>query len=208
VADVVSSSARPPPSLNGADWASSDAKRLICQDMLDGLVPIDEKIHDVERLYNELYAHQPEFRDFPFDRTRYADRIGRLQTVVKRMKWAAQYDQECFNDFRLKFPQQSHGPTGKPLWKDSEADRCLKEDMTNGLHLQMKPGKLFETRDCYQPFGKHRFSKGINQLTEAAKPYGTNPMQAAAKKAKKDKTKVKNCPEISRLGNIDAYHNH
>ena len=30
---------RPPVSLNGADWASSDAKHLIVQDMMDGLVP-------------------------------------------------------------------------------------------------------------------------------------------------------------------------
>ena len=34
-----------------------------------------------------------------------------------------------------------------------------------------------------------------------------NPMQAAAKKKKKDKTKVKNRPEISGLGSIDPFEN-
>jgi hypothetical protein len=39
----------PPATLNGADWISSDAKRLMCQEMMDGLVPVHGKIDDGER---------------------------------------------------------------------------------------------------------------------------------------------------------------
>ena len=88
---------RPPATLNGANWGSSAAKHLIVQDMMDGLVPYDEKIRDYKHLYDELYAHQPEFRDFPFDLERYRSRITRIQAAVKRLKWAADYDEQCLN---------------------------------------------------------------------------------------------------------------
>ena len=113
---------RPPATLNGADWGTSAAKRLIAQDMMDGLVPVDERITNVRRLFDEFYAHQPEFQDFPFDLERYRDRFQRIQKAVRRLQWSAKYDDECFKEFRQKFPQCTHGPTGKPLRKDSEAD--------------------------------------------------------------------------------------
>ena len=198
---------RPPASLNGADWGSSDAKHLIVQDMMDGLVSCEEPIKNVRHLFDEMYAHQPEFRDFPFDQERYKSRFTRIQKVVKRLKWAAEYDSKCLEEARALYPQQTHGPTGVILWENSEADRLLKEDMANGLHLTMKPGDLFQTRECYKTFGKRRFSKRIDQLREAAKPYGLNPQQAAEKREKKHKNKVKNRPNYSRKDTTAPYSN-
>jgi hypothetical protein len=83
--------------------------------------------------------------------------------------------------------------------------------MANGLHLTQKHKDLFATRACYKPFGKKRLSKRIDQKKEAAKPYGMNPMQAAARKAdkksKKGANKVKSRPEVSRLGALQPYSN-
>jgi hypothetical protein len=198
---------RPPPSLNGADWVSSDAKKLLVQDMLDGLVPVNEKIKDIEKLFNELYAHQPEFRDFPFDKERYKTRIERLQTSVQCLQWGAQYDKDMLVEARKKFPKPSYGPTGVINWQDSDADHFLELDMEAGKHLEMKPSELRDTRECYKHFSKKRFSKRIDQKREAAKPYGMNPMQAAAKKQKKSAVKVQNRPEISRAATQSPYNN-
>ena len=72
--------------------------------------------------------------------------------------------------------------------------------MAWGLHDEMTPSELRETNlEVYGSFSKKRFAKRIDQKREASKPYGANPMQAAAKKAAKDKKKVKNRPDISRL---------
>ena len=155
--------ARPPATLNGADWGSSDAKKLIIQDMLDGLVPVREKVRDIEKLFNELYAHQPEFKDFPFDKERYKDRIERLQTNVRRTQWGAQYDKDMLAEARKIFPKQSHGPTGVINWKDSEADHFLELDMQADLHKHMKPSELWATRACYKHFSLKRFTKRIDQ---------------------------------------------
>ncbi len=198
---------RPPASLNDADWGSSKAKHLIVQDMMDGLVPYDEKIKDIKRLFDEMYAHQPEFQDFPFDEEHYKARIGRSQKAVKRLKWAADHDEKCLIEARAMFPKQTHGPTGKILWEGSEAAEWLEIDFQAGKHLEMAPSELRETRDCYKLFSKRRFSKRIDQMREAAKPYGMNPAQAAARRAKKQEKKVKNRPDFSRVGSTEAYQN-
>ena len=204
---MMASPDRPPATLNGADWGRSDAKHLMVQDMIDGLVPCDKPIKDITRLYNDMYAHQPEFKNFPFDAVRYKDRVGRIQKTVKRLKWAAAYDKECLDEARKKYPQQSHGPTGTILWEGSEAARLLEIDMAAGKHLvpNFKPGDLWETKDEYKKFTKRRFSKRIDQKKEAAKPYGENPAMVQAKREKKQIRKIKNRPQISRAGMTNPY---
>lgn len=169
--------------------------------MLDGSVPMDEKTKDVKCRFDQMCAHQPEFNDFPFDLTRCKGRVNRIQDAVKKLCWSSEHDKECHVEFRAAFPKLTHGPTGKPLWKDSEANRLLKEAMQQGLHLQMGPGDAsFETNAVWAPFRKRSFSERIDQLKEVAKPCGCNPMQAAKKKERKDKTKIKDRPDISRAG--------
>lgn len=200
-------SERPPCGLKSAEWGSSAAKRLTGQDMLDGLVLIDEKIRDPKQLHEELCAHQPEFSDFPFDLTRHKDRFARIQAAVKRLRWSADCDKECFDEFGATFPQQTHGPTGKPLWKDSEADHQLKQAMQADLHLQISPGESFATNPIWASFGKSQFSERIDQSKEAAKPCGANPMQATAKKKRKDQTEIKDRPTTGRVGGVAAHNN-
>ena len=74
--------------------------------------------------------------------------------------------------------------------------------------------QLFEKREIYAPFGLERLTKRVDQKKEAAKPYGMNPMQAAAakekkkaKKQKREKAKVKDRPEVSRVGKVQPYNN-
>ena len=168
--------------------------------MLGGIVPVQEKIVNVFKLWSTLYAHQPEFKDFPFEESRYKSRIESLQKSIARLSWAARYVQQCLVQARAKYPNQTHGPTGETLWHGSDADKQLEHNMPWGLHEHMTPEELGATNlKVYGPFSKKRFAKRINQKREASKPYGANPMQAAAKKEDKEKKKLKNRPDISRL---------
>ena len=210
VGKKLSAADKPPVSLNGEQWINSSAKHLMTQDMLDGLVPVNEKIHNVFKLYDTMYAHQPEFKAFPFEESRYKSRIEALQKSIKSLAWAARYDDQCFVEAKAKYPDPTHGPTGEILWRDSDADKQLEHDMAWGLHEQMTPEELRETNlEVYGEFSKKRFAKRIDQKREASKPYGANPMQAAAKKATKEKKKLKNRPDISRLAaqGVNAYVN-
>lgn len=38
------------------DWAASDAKQLMAQDMMDGLVPYLVEIKNKKKLYDDMYA--------------------------------------------------------------------------------------------------------------------------------------------------------
>ena len=201
---------RPPASLNKEKWQYSEARKIIAQDMIDGIVPIDEKIKDTRKLYEELYAHLPEFNDFPFDKTRYDTRVKSLQGIVTKLKWAAQYDAEAFAHDRAIHPASTHGHTGTLLWKGSEADNWLKVDMNSGLHNvpNFKPQELRMTRDCYQQFSKRRFSKRVDQLRQRAKPFGKTPGQAASKREKKKTTNVGDHQETRSRGRLlDPYVN-
>lgn len=192
------------------DWQYSDARKIMAQDMIDNVVPIDVKIQNTEDLYYELYAHLPAFKEWPYDRKTFDRRIASLQEIVTRLKWAAQCDRDALAHDRAMHPQPTHAPNGRLLWKGSEADRWLKVDMHSGLHLQMKPEQLRETRDCYKEFSKRRFSKRIDQLKEKAKPFGCTPGQASSKKKKKknkNNGRVENDPSISRRLILEPYIN-
>ena len=178
--------------------------------MLDGLVSFEEKINDVEGLFEEMYAHQPEFANFPWDLERYKARFQRIQTAVKRLKWAAKYDKECLAEARTIYGIPTHYPNGKPVWRGSNAAKQLDQDLVNGFLDDKDPLEVFEMHECYKEFGVKRLGQRLDQLKESAKPYGENPMQTAAnraKKEKKDRSKLKNRPEISRLGTVEAYNN-
>jgi hypothetical protein len=158
---------------NGHKWRFSKAKQLIAQDMIDGLVPTDEPIVNVEKLFNDFYRDHEYFAEFPFDKTLYKGRFERLQVVVKRLGRLAKYDHDALVHDRQLYPFPTHGPTGKPLWHGSTADRWLDVDIANGVHLQpgMTPMKLWATRPEYAPF-KASIRQRIDQKKQAAKDWG------------------------------------
>ena len=192
-----------PPKKKDPVWLTSAAKQLLAQDMMDGIVPVDAPIKSYKKLYDDLYAETPEFEAFPFDHL-FASRVTRLQATVKLLGVSAKKDSDGLaHDLALHpgIETQTRGPTGRLLWKDHEADRWLKVDMAAGKHLLMTPQELREQRDCYKLFSKQRFAKRIDQLKEAAKPFGATPGQARSKKL------VNGCKEKSRKGLLDAYVN-
>ena len=192
-----------PPKAKKPTWLKSAAKQLIAQDMIDGIVPINEPIIDYRKLYDELYADTPEFEDFPFCHL-FSGRVSRLQQVIQKLGSSAKTDRDALaHDLALHpdFYTKTHGTNGLLLWKDHEADRWLKVDMELGKHLQMTPQELRETRDCYKLFSKKRFAKRIDQYKEAAKPFGATPGQAKYKKL------VQGCKEKSRKNALDEYVN-
>ena len=89
----------------------------------------------------------------------------------------------------------------------SNKSQQLDLDMAADMHKLMPPSKLKDLRVVYKDFSKKRFSKRIDQKKEAAKPYGVNPMQQAARRKKKEQVAIKHRPNISRIDNTTAYIN-
>jgi len=184
---------RPPATLNGAVWRTSEAKQLMAQDIIDKLVPI-EGVIDSEELYNRMYVNQPEFKNFPFDKVRYDGRIDRLRAAIKRLKYWAVYDAAAVARDRALHPPPAVNIRGQLRWNGSEAQKLLKIDIANGLHEQMAPRFLRMTKDEYKEFELPVFRKHIDQTKQALKPFGRKtPGQINHNKRKlgnKDKSRI------------------
>ena len=181
-------------------WRSSEAKQIMAQDMMDGLIPVDEPIRNPERMYNTMYGDRPEFATFPYNHN-VPGRIARLQATVNKMGSVARSDSEAFLRDRARNPQSTPvGYNGRLLWKGHEADARLKEDIAAGKHLELLPSELCATYAGYDAFGAERLGKRINQLVEKAKPYG-------AKKGQKNRKLPRGVPEKSRKDTHEGYNN-
>jgi len=191
-----------PASLNDADWKQSAAKEFVAQCFIDEVLPLDKAELgelDIEDIYDNLFAPRDEFKNFPFRDDLHAARLERLRDAISRRQcWAASDHVALVNDRKI-FPTRTHNSKGEIIWKGSEADYWIKEDMEADLHLQMKCQALWATRPCYQLFSKKRFSKRIDQHKEAAKEHGCTPGQNKSKKNSKKNSKKLGNPALSLL---------
>jgi len=161
---------RPPASLNNADWRYSKAKQLVSQDLIDGLIPLEGHF-DAKEIFKEHYEGHEFFKNFPFDQERYTARIERIRKAIAKLQTWAEYDSQKLLEDLAKQPRPEKNIRGELRWDGSEAQELLKLDMEHGLHLQMKPSKLRDTRAAYKLFGIRVFQQHIDQAKTAAKDY-------------------------------------
>ena len=164
---------RPPASLNNADWKTSKAKLLISQDIIDGLIPMEGRL-DLETLFNQHYRDHKYFANFPFDQTRYHDRIDQLRKAIGKLNHWAMYDDAALKADRLKYPKQQKDVRGQIKWPGSDAERQLKLDLDAGVHLlpDYTPKKLHAApHGYYKVFALAKFRKHIQQELTSRKTF-------------------------------------
>lgn len=172
--------------LNDAKWKTSNAKTIMAQCFIDGIIPLDEEIPvDSKDACDNLFKNHPDFKDFPYDKDIYDGRLGRLRHAINQKQHWADMDAVALIKDRQVYPVRTHNAKGEINWKGSEADFWLKKDMEKKKHRKMKPEALRATRPCYQLFSKKRFSKRIDQLLEDEKDFGVTPGQDKSKAKKK-----------------------
>lgn len=177
----------PPAALNGALWRFSKARDQVAQDLIDGIVPLEGPV-DSEDIFNSLWADNDNFKNFPFDRERYDDRIRSMRRQVKDAQDYAAMDHAAICKDRLVYPVKTTTSKGKPRWKGSFAERVLISDVANNLHIGKKPKELYESRPAvYGAFELAVFRGQLDQLREKLKPYDKRPGQCKPKNKLGDK---------------------
>ena len=184
---------RPPATLNKAAWVSSEARKLIAQDIIDGHIPSFGEPFDTEEVFNRLYAGNAFFDDFPYDKERYKNRIVSLQTTIYTWgHWAKFDDEALMHDLALVGPPPERNIRGQLRWDGSAAQAQLKIDVDNKIDKQFEtPKKFWKSNPVY--YLHHDltvFRKHIDQYKESVKEYGQTPGQAKARKKKMSKFKV------------------
>lgn len=144
-------------------WNKSEAKRLLEQDLASGIIPVNGG----EMGSREVYASRSEYAAFPIDV--FTRRLASLRSIARGQNARRASDTAALmHDLQLH-PQATHNSNGIPRWEGSDAERLLKDDITNGLHTQMTPLALYTTRAEYQLFTLDQFRGHIYQENKRRK---------------------------------------
>jgi len=169
------------------EWNFSDEKKVLTKDIVDGIVPPEMPPSEIYNMHDGIY-HQ--WRDYP----KWRDRVRRLRNKIHKDLDRKTSDEQAFaSDSHLRTAAAKPHSRPYPRWDGSEAQRLLKTDIENGLHKQMTPKPLRETRQEYQEFPLPVFAGHIGQevrsLTES--PYWmAKTAQKRAKRASKARKKA------------------
>lgn len=153
-------------------WESSNAKKLLRKDILEGRVPLqarDEGGRSTMKL-ETIYKMRPEYAEYRY--SKFSSRLSSLRKTITDWKNRASLDQEAFDNFK-----QNH-PTTNPFsrrggyiqWQGSDAQKLLKEDIEDGRHLSMSKVDLHSSRvEYYENFPLDVFRDKLNQEIRTAK---------------------------------------
>ena len=128
-------------------WSKSEAKFLLREDIIGGVVGKDMKPINV-------YSMRPCYKDFKYENFRSNLRAMRL-SVQKDLGRAEDDEKAYFHDKNIS------GRTADGLWHRSEAQKKLKEDMDAGNCEGTKPQTLYRSRLEYQEFPLDKFRREI-----------------------------------------------
>lgn len=134
---------RPPAAL---PWHKSAAKKLLQQDLMTGRIPLSGRVMGSKAVYDS----RPEYASFPFDL--FPRRLAALRKEAKSQTDRRLTDEAAYLHDRLLKPTPTHDINGVPRWEGSVAEQFLKDDITAGQHLIMKPQTLYQSRLEYQQY--------------------------------------------------------
>jgi hypothetical protein len=134
-------------------WRNSDAKKLLQHDLATGIIPLSGRVMNAAA----VFATRPEYALFP--ENKFANRLSKLRTEARTCNTRRDIDNVAYEHDRRLYPHEG----GVLRWEGSAAEQLLKEDITAGLHLQMKPLALYQSREAFQQFSLTTFRGHIYQ---------------------------------------------
>lgn len=141
-------------------WRKSEAKRLLAKDIIDGTIPED-------MAWTEVHNWRPEYALSSY--TLFASRLRNLCAQISAAKARAERDEQGLATDRLSFPVSLYDSNGSLRWDGSAAQAWLVKDMEAGMHTEMKPRQLYQSRPCYQAFALDIFRGHIYQQVRRQK---------------------------------------
>jgi hypothetical protein len=174
-----------------AKWKKSAAKAMLYKDILEGRLPLMRQNGDptYETILATSYAHLPAFQEGNHgDPGKFGSRLRSLRKQIASKHDRATVDSNALANDRLLFPEvpEDDGGWGYQRWGGSVAQALLKADVDAGLHKQMLPADLFNTRPEYQQYPPKVFRNHIYQEVKSRK-----------KHVKKKKAKIGGVEEAS-----------
>ena len=146
------------------DWANSEAKQIILEDLEEGWLPLDASEVPPRVAWDLVYSHLPAFI-FP-SLVPYEQFVARLRDhrrLIKKRKERASLELELLNREREMYPRATHNNRGELVFDMLSAKKLLRKDVKDKKHEQMTPSELKKTRPEYKPFSAKKFKHRIYQ---------------------------------------------
>jgi hypothetical protein len=135
-------------------WAQSDAKQILEQNILEGLVT-EKSNPDI------VYTEHNEYSKY--DRRQFKYHLKQLLKTLTRYEKNATYANNAVANAKKNHPRNELTVRGYPFWDTSQARLLLMNDISIGLTAQLKPRELWETRKEYKEFPLDVFRQHIYQ---------------------------------------------
>ena len=124
-------------------WRKSEARNIILDDLLSGVLPNDPDELSAEMAWNLCYVHMEEFRRVPFSqfKARLKDHRKQFNNKLER---SLEEEQFLVHDRGL-VPRRSMNDRCKIVFNLHPAKELLRQDIANGRHKHMTPLQLQNT---------------------------------------------------------------
>ena len=140
-------------------WSNSDGRKFLRSDIRNGRIPADMD-------WEVAFLLRPQFA-FEKDQTEakrlFKDRLATARKYVQRKLDRAAEELELYRQDRQVIPPKDMMYSGEPRWDGSNAQRLLKQDVAEGIHLTMSPAQFYVFRPEYQLFHKRTITDHIAQ---------------------------------------------
>ena len=152
---------RKPKNPNWVKWKNSDPRCILIEDLVSGILSLDNKEVSAEEAWELMYKHMAEFVDVPFDQ--FKARLKDHRSQVKKDLGRAQYEEDCLIHDRRLFPRKLTNRRGELVFDVHPAKELLRHDINAEKQLQNTPKLLWKSRPEYQEFDMNIFRNRIYQ---------------------------------------------
>ena len=135
-------------------WGKSEAKQLLRDDIIRGIVKL-------EMDGDAVFQMRPEYQLYKL--VNFKTNLKNLREAIDKDYKRMQKDYEWYKHDRVLLKELRKNDPPQVHWRQSEARKLLKQDIDDGLHKMMKPSKLWESRQEYLAFAPDVFRKHIHQ---------------------------------------------
>jgi len=145
------------------DWKKSVCKRIVLDDLISGVLPLEQSEMTAEEAWEVCYKHLAEFVSDQVEFSQFKVRLEDHRKQVGGDLLRAQQDAAAVQHDRALFPRQERNARGELVFDMHPAKALLRADVQAGRHLTMKPEDLQATREEYMEFDKVKFRHRIYQ---------------------------------------------
>jgi len=121
-------------------WENSWAKEILRQGIIAGDIP-------ALATYDQIHGFHAEV--LKTDRSKIPARVRALRKQIADDDGAANSDAQDLERDRKLFPIKLHDYKGEPRWQGSSAEKQLKKDVANQIHLTMNPTEFYQSNSLY-----------------------------------------------------------